>query len=298
MPTRRSVARRILRRKRALVGTGLLAYVVWMAIYGLFLDPYPARAFPCLAVCSSLPPFTDIAHVFGTNSLGQDLFSEVAHGAAVDLYIGFGATLIAVTVGVVAGSASGYWGGARGRVTLGAIQLVFLMPTFVVIVWFYRSFGSSDLFAAPFQITYLMLLLGVFAWPPVAMVARNEVIRVKQEEFITGARVIGAGGRRVFFRHILPNMVTPVIGLLGVVFAANITAEALFAYLGLVDPTTNVVTWGFLIWEGQKALASQWWLSFFPGLMLVFTTVGVTLLGDVVSEETNPKLRSAGNPMG
>ncbi len=291
MVTRLSAASRILRRKRAQAGIAFLGFVTWIAVYGWFLDPYPARAFPCLGVCGSLPPFADLGHVFGTNALGQDLFSEVAHGAGADLYIGFGATLIALAIGVSVGALSGYWGGRNGILVLGLIQLFFLMPTFVVMVWLYRSFGSTELFSVPFQTTYLMLLLGVFSWPPFAMVARNVAIRVKKEEFVLASRALGADSRRIILGHVFPNILTPLLGMLGVVFAANITAEALFAYLGLVDPTTNVVTWGFLIWEGQKSLATLWWLSFFPGLMLVLTTVGVTLLADTVSEELNPRLR-------
>ena len=282
----------VIRRKRAKAGIALLAFILSMAVYGAFFDPYPPRAFPCLGTCSNLPPFVSLAHVFGTNTYGQDIFSEVAHGAATDLYIGFGATLIALVVGILVGSFAGYWGGARGMVGLGFIQLFFLMPSFVIVVWFYRSFGSTSIGAVPFQTALLTILLGVFAWPPIAMVTRNEVIRTKEEEYVTGAKTLGAGSRRIVFRHVLPNVLTPLIGMLGVVFAANITAEALFAFLGLVDPSTSIVTWGFLIWEGERYLADQWWLSFFPGLMLVFTTVGVALLGDAVSDELNPRLKA------
>ncbi len=284
--------RHVIASRLAQAGFALLGFILFMAVYGSLLDPYPPRAFPCLGTCSSLPPFVDIAHLFGTNSYGQDIFSEVAHGAAADLYIGFGATIIAVVIGIAVGSSAGYWGGARGTLGLGLIQLFFLMPTFAIVVWFYRSFGSTDLGAVPFQTTFLMLLLGVFAWPPIAMVARNEVVRAREEEYVLGARALGAGSRRILLRHIIPNILTPLIGVAGVLFAANITAEALFAYLGLVDPSTSVVTWGFLLWEGQRFLATEWWSSFFPGLMLVFTTVGVVLLGEAVSNEVNPKLRT------
>ncbi len=284
--------RHVISSRLAQAGFVLLGFVLFMAVYGSFFDPYPPRAFPCLGSCSSLPPFVDVAHIFGTNSYGQDIFSEVAHGAAADLYIGFGATIIAVVIGIAVGSSAGYWGGVRGILGLGLTQLFFLMPTFAILVWFYRSFGSTSLGAVPFQTTFLMLLLGAFAWPPIAMVARNEVIRAREEEYVLGARALGAGGRRILLRHILPNILTPLIGVAGVLFAANITAEALFAYLGLVDPSTSVVTWGFLLWEGQRFLASEWWSSFFPGLMLVCTTVGVVLLGEAVSNEVNPKLRT------
>ena len=286
----RKRARSMVRRRRAQGGLVLLAFPVLMAVYGGFFDPYPARAFPCLGSCSGQPPFGSLAHFFGTNAYGQDIFSEVAHGAATDLYIGFGATLLAIVIGIVVGSLAGFRGGARGTLGMGLIQFFFLMPAFAIVVWFYRSFGSTSLGSVPFQATLLMVLIGAFAWPPIAMVTRNEVVKAREMEYVQGAESLGAGDRRIIFRHILPNVLTPLIGIVGVLFAANITAEALFAYLGLVDPSTDVVSWGFLIWEGSRFLASEWWSSFFPGLMLVFTTVGGVLLGDVVSDELSPKL--------
>ncbi len=286
------LAKAVLRHPQAILGVGLLGFVFAVGTYGEFLDPYPVRAFPCLGVCGSLPPFVQVGHIFGTYPNGLDVFSEVAHGASTDLLIGFGATAIALAIGVLVGSAAGFGGGGKGAVMLGVTQLFLIMPTFVIVVWFYRSYGSTDLFAVHLNTVYLMALLGLFAWPPVAMVARNEVVRTKAEEFVVGARSIGATNSRLMFKHIIPNVVTPLIGVAGLVFAANITAEALFTYLGLVNPDSDVVTWGFLIWEGQRFLTAEWWVSFFPGLMLVFTTVGVTLLGDVVSDELNPKLRA------
>lgn len=289
---RLGLARAVLRHPQALLGLGLLGFVLFVGVYGELLDPYPVRAFPCLGVCGSLPPFVQTGHIFGTYPNGIDVFSEVAHGASADLLIGFGATAIALGVGVLVGSLAGLGGGGKGAVLLGVTQLFLIMPSFVIVVWFYRSYGSTGLFAVPLNTLYLMTLLGLFAWPPVALVARNEVARTKAEEFVLGAKSIGATNSRLMFRHIIPNVVTPLIGIAGLVFAANITAEALFTYLGLVNPTSDVVTWGFLIWEGQRFLTAEWWVSFFPGLMLVFTTVGVTLLGDVLSDELNPKLRA------
>jgi peptide/nickel transport system permease protein len=275
-----------------MVGIGFLGFVLLVAVYGELLDPYPVRAFPCLGICDSLAPFLQAGHIFGTYPTGQDVFSEVAHGASSDLLIGFGATAIALVAGLLIGVAAGFGGGGKGAALLGVTQLFLIMPSFVIVVWFYRSYGSTNLFAVPLNTVYLMALLGAFSWPPVAMVMRNEVIRTKAEEFVLGARSLGATSSRLMFRHIIPNVVTPLIGVVGVVFAANITAEALFTYLGLVNPSSDVVTWGFLIWEGQRYLTGEWWVSFFPGLMLVLTTVGVTLLGDVVSDELNPKLRA------
>ena len=285
-----SLARIVLRRTTAKTGLALIAFIILLTLYGLYLDPYAPRAFPCLFSCPSLPPLANLAHPFGTYATGQDVFSEVAHGAPIDLAIGFEATAVAVLIGTVVGllAGSGKW--IVRDLLLAFIQIVLLLPAFAIVVWVYRTYGNTELFLSPLLTGYLALLLGLFAWPPVALVVRNAVESLQQAEFVTAARALGAGQMRVIFRHILPNIITSVVSIASIVFAANVTAESLFAYLGLIEPSSDVVTWGFLLWEGDRVLFGQWWVAFFPGLMIVITVLGFALLGDAISETLNPKI--------
>ncbi len=291
--TKVGLARMVLRRTTARVGLALLAFILTLTLYGLFLDPYAPRAFPCYATCSSLPPFVNLAHVFGTYPTGQDVFSEVAHGALVDLTIGFEATAVAVLIGTLAGllAGSGRW--IVRDILLAFIQIVLLLPSFAVVVWIYRTYDNTNLFLSPLLTNYLALLLGLFAWPPIAIVVSNSVKTLQQEEFVTAARALGAGKTRVVFRHIFPNVISSILSIAGVVFAANITAESLFAFLGLVNHQSDVVTWGFLLWEGDKHLFGSWWIAFFPGLMIFITVLGFSLIGDAIAETLNPKVANA-----
>lgn len=289
--TRWRTTRLIIRRRSAKIGLVLISFVLLLTLYGATVDPYPPRAFPCLGSCSGLPPFVSFAHPFGTYPTGQDVLSEVAHGAPVDLVIGFGATAVAVLIGTLVGALAGYGKGSSEDLLLALVQVVLLLPSFAIVVWFYRAYGDTDLFLSPLLTNYLMLLLGAFAWPPVALVVRNSVLTVKQEEFVTSARALGAGVRHQLFRHVIPNVSTSVLSIATVVFAANITAESLFAYLGLVNRTSDVITWGFLLWEGNRLLIGYWWISFFPGFMIIVTVLGFSLLGDAISETMNPRLR-------
>ncbi len=285
-------SRLILRRRSAQVGLALLTFVLLLSLWGMTLDPYPPRAFPCLGVCGGLPPFADVNHLFGTYPSGQDVLSEVAHGAPIDLTIGFGATVISVAIGTSVGVIAGYGTGPSRDLVLTLIQIVLLLPSFAILVWFYRAYGGTDLFQGPLLTNYLMILLGAFSWPPVALVVRNSVAALNQEEFIDSSRALGASRRHVIFKHILPNIATPILAVATLIFAVNITAESLFTYLGLVNPQSDVVTWGFLIWEGSRVLLGYWWISFFPGLMIVVTVLGFNLLSDAISETLNPVLRS------
>ncbi len=287
--------RGIRRSRTAVTGLVLVFFPFALAVYGLTIDPYPARSFPCLGTCAGLPPFTTLSHPFGTYPTGQDVFSEVAHGAPSDLFIGFGATAVAVLIGTVLGMFSGYRKGLGRDALLSVFQVVLLLPSFVMVVWFYTTYGGSDIFASSLLTGYLALLLGVFAWPPIAFVVGNAVTTAMEEGFVEGARAVGAGRGRILFRHVLPNIATPLLSMASIVFAANITAESLFAYLGLVSPQSDTVTWGFLLWEGRSLLIGYWWISFFPGAMIVVTVLGFSLLADTLSEELSPKLRAVGH---
>jgi peptide/nickel transport system permease protein len=291
--TKVKLAKMVLRRTTARVGLALSAFILILTLYGLFLDPYAPRAFPCYATCGNLPPFVNLAHLFGTYPTGQDVFSEVAHGAIVDLTIGFEATAVALLIGTLAGllAGSGMW--VVRDILLASIQIVLLLPSFVVVVWIYRTYDNTNLFLSPLLTNYLALLLGLFAWPPIAIVVSNSVKTLQQQEFVAAARALGAGKIRVVFRHIFPNVTSSILSIAGVVFAANITAESLFAFLGLVNKQSDVVTWGFLLWEGDLHLFGSWWIAFFPGLMIFITVLGFSLIGDAIAETMNPKVAGA-----
>ena len=282
-----------MQKRSAKVGLALILFVLAVAVYGATLDPWPPRTFPCVAICNNLPPFVNLAHPFGTFPPGSDVFSEVAHGAPADLTLGFGATAVALLLGTFIGVLAGYRRGLIHALLLSVIQIVLLMPSFVIVVWFYRANGNTNLFLDLQATTVLMLVLGAFSWPPIALVVRNAVMTLKEEEFITSARIIGVRGWRLFYRHILPNIVGPMLSVVGIVFAVNITAEALFAFLGLIPSIENqllVTTWGFLLLQGANLLPSYWWVSFFPGLMIIVTILGFSLMADAVSDAFNPKL--------
>ncbi len=296
--TRVGLARMIFRKTTAKVGMALIAYILLLTLYGLFLDPYPTRAFPCLSTCSGLPPFVDVAHPFGTYATGQDVLSEVAHGAPVSLTIGMEATAVAVLVGTLVGllAGSGKW--VVQDALLAFIQMVLLLPSFAIVVWIYRTYGNTNLFLSPLQTSFLALLLGLLSWPPIALVVRNAVKSVQQDEYVMAARALGASPMRVIFRHVLPNVATSILAIAGVVFAANVTAESLFAFLGLVIPYSDVVTWGFLLWEGNGLLFTEWWVALFPGLMIVVTVLGFSLVGDAISETLNPRIAGTSRTVG
>ena len=282
-----------MKKRGARIGLVLMVFVLAVALYGVTVDPWPPRTFPCTGVCGALPPFVSLAHPFGTFPPGSDVFSEVAHGAPADLLLGFGATGVALLLGTFIGVLAGYRRGVVHDLLLSVIQIVLLLPSFVIVVWYYGASGDTNLFLDAQATTTLMLILGAFSWPPIALVVRNAVMTLREEDFVASARALGARGRRVLYRHVLPNIVAPTLSVVGIVFAVNITAEALFVFLGLVpsmEHQLQVTTWGFLLSQGAGLLPNYWWVSFFPGLMIVITVVGFSLVADAVSDVYNPQL--------
>lgn len=263
------------------------AFVI-LALYGVFLAPYPPRGFECLYQgCTNLPPFQNWAHPLGTEPSGIDVWSEISHGAAGDLYVGVVATFISVVIGIVVGAFAGYRGGIAGSLFLGLTQVFFVLPILIIILLFARIF--LFLVATGLGINLIVLALGIFGWPTIAFIARGEILRIRELEFVQASQALGASNSRILFRHIVPNMLSPIIVIASLAVAGNILTEVIVSFLGFGDATTS--TWGNLLQDGFQYIRSSWWVSFFPGIAVVLCVLGFNLLGDGLSDALNPRLR-------
>ena len=230
--------RRFKKNKAGLAGLAIVASFVFLAAYGLLLDPVPARSFGCLYQgCTNLPPFVDSAHPLGTENSGIDVWNEIIHGSAGDLYVGIGATLISVVIGLLVGAVAGYRGGVSGAVLLGLTQIFFVLPVLVIILLFAKIF--LFLLAQGLALSLIVLTLGLFGWPLFAFIARGEILRIRELEFVQAAKSLGASGSRTLFRHIVPNLLSPIIVLSSLAVAANIITEVVISFLGFGDADTQ-----------------------------------------------------------
>jgi peptide/nickel transport system permease protein len=279
--------RRFRRNKAALSGFVIVGFFVVLALAGPSLAPFPRRSFPCLyAGCTSLPPFVNWAHPLGTEPAGIDIYSEILQSIGNDLYVGLAATLISVVIGLAVGALAGYRGGTSSALLLGITQIFFVLPALVIILLFARIFVT--LVAVGLGLTLIMLILGVFGWPGIAFVVRGEILRIRELEFVQAERALGAGNQRILFRHIVPNILSPVIVYGTLTIAANILTEVVISFLGFGDPNTS--TLGLLLEEALQ-WPVDWWIAVFPGLAVVAIVLGFNLLGDGLSDALNPRLR-------
>ncbi len=280
--------RRFRRNRSGLAGAAILGAFVVLAVYGVVAAPYPPRGFECLYQgCTNLPPFTNWAHPLGTETSGIDVWSEIAHGALGDLYVGVAATAISVAIGLVVGALAGYRGGIAGSLFLGLTQVFFVLPILIIILLFARIF--LFLVAAGLGLNLIVFALGVFGWPTIAFISRGEILRIRELEFVQASQALGASNTRILFRHIVPNMLSPIIVIASLLVAGNILTEVIVSFLGFGDASAS--TWGNLLNDGFQYIRSSWWVSFFPGIAVVLCVLGFNLLGDGLSDALNPRLR-------
>ncbi|MEJ7793082.1 MAG: ABC transporter permease [Gaiellaceae bacterium] len=221
------------------------------------------------------------AHPFGTDELGRDIFARVLHGAATALRISLPPAFAAAVVGTIVGLVGGYAGGILDEVLLKLIELVLIVPRFLVALVVVALFGGS--------LTVLAVVLAATFWPATARLVRAEAISLRERPFIEAARAVGAGDMRIVMRHLLV-LVVPLVAV-NSSFQAGQAAliESGLAFLGLGD--RNVVSWGAMLSDAQSYLGIAWWTSVFPGTALALLILGLNLLGDGLADTLNVRGR-------
>ncbi|MEM3267523.1 MAG: ABC transporter permease [Conexivisphaerales archaeon] len=279
--------RRFRRNKSGLAGLAIVVAFVIFGVVGPFFAPYPQRSHEALYQGQAGEP-PSWKHPFGTEPSGIDVYSDSIWSTTNDLYVAVAATLISVVIGILTGAIGGYSKGLVSASILAITQVFFVIPTLLLILFFARVF--QVLVFRGFGLTLIVLILGLFGWPGITYVVRGQILSVRELEFVQAAKALGASGWRIMMRHIVPNVLTPVIVLGTLTTAGNILTEVVISFLGFGDP--NQATWGQLISEGVAAGVSiYWWIALFPGLLTVLLVLGFNLLGDGLSDALNPRLR-------
>ncbi|MEX2534441.1 MAG: ABC transporter permease [Trueperaceae bacterium] len=274
----------LLKDASGMVGLGLLLLVVAAAVFAPLIAPYgPAEGSFSDA---RLPPAWQAdgttAHLFGTDQLGQDLFSRIIYGSRVSLLVGFLGALLAVTIGVTLGLVAGFFGGWTDRVITGFTNLLLSIPYLVLVIVIATILGRS--------LTNVILLFGVTGSPVFVRVARGEVMRLKKLTYVEAAVGLGAGAGRIIPRHILPNIVGPLATLATFEMSAMIFYESGLGFLGLSVPP-DVPSWGNMLALGRRFLTTHPWMAVYPGIAIAITTLGINLLGDWLRDTIDPRAK-------
>jgi peptide/nickel transport system permease protein len=255
-------------RLKIILGAFLCSVVVLPVVFaGLLPIPDPLAQ----DLSARLQPPLSPDHLFGTDALGRDLLSRILYGGQISLRIGVLAVLISGVVGIVAGMVAGYFGGWADVIISRLIEAQLSLPLLMLLLLVIAVFGPS--------ITVLTVVLAFAQWPETARLARSLTLVERGKLYVDAARVLGAGGRGILLRHILPNIISRVMVVVLLLLAMAVLLESALAYLGL-GVARPFATWGRIISDGQQYLTTAWWLTTIPGLAISLLVVGVNLLGE------------------
>jgi ABC-type dipeptide/oligopeptide/nickel transport system permease subunit len=274
------------RDRSGVIGLILFAIVVFAAVFAGVIAPYDPLQQNLRD--SKMPPAWSAegswSHPLGTDNLGRDLLSRIIYGARVSLTVGFFGVLIAASLGLIIGAVAGYMGGRVDGAIMSVINLILSLPYLLFVVFIASVLGRS--------LINVILIFGITDSPVFARVTRGEVLRIRESGYVESAISVGARTPRIIFDHIVPNLIGPLITLATFEMSAMIFYEAGLGFLGLSVPP-SVPSWGNMLSAGRKYLQSYPWIAAFPGLAIMFTSLGMNLLGDWLRDVLDPRLRRA-----
>ncbi|MGD8339639.1 MAG: ABC transporter permease subunit [Gammaproteobacteria bacterium] len=282
--------RRLFRNKAAVASMIVLGTIAFMAVFAPLLSPYAfdeidfslVQCAPAWWPGESVLCRADGSHWFGMDSVGRDLFIRTLYGARVSLAVGLVATFVSLLIGVLYGATAGYVGNRVDSMMMRFVDILYSLPfiffVIILMVMFDRNF------------ILLFVAIGAVEWLTMARIVRGQTLSVKQKEFIEAARASGVGGFGIISRHIIPNVIGPVIVYVTLTIPAVILAESFLSFLGLGirEPMTS---WGVLISEGANALETAPWTLIFPAGFMAVTLFCFNFIGDGLRDALDPKDR-------
>jgi peptide/nickel transport system permease protein len=280
--------RKFKKHRLALIGLGILIALTLIAIIGPILMPYSFdnTGHPDQIVYKGRPP--SIGHFFGeTGGLQRDVLTLVVNGAKWSLLIGFSSMAIGVLIGTVVGSIAGYLGGFVDNFLMRVVDIMLSLPLLFVILVAARFFaGARD------NVWVIIIIFGIFGWMGVARLVRSLFLSIREREFVEAAKAVGVRDRRIIFKHILPNALSPIVVSASLIVAGNIIGEAFVSFLGFgVNPIYP--TWGNVLSNALTFIpVGNWWWPLFPGLAIIMTVLAVNFIGDGLRDALDPRSRA------
>jgi peptide/nickel transport system permease protein len=255
----------------------ILAFVFLMAVLAPVISPYnPFETDPAHRL---LPP--SLKHPFGTDQLGRDILSRVIWGSRVSLSIAILSVLITSSIGITIGIISGYFGGQIDNILMRITDMFMAFPRLVLALAFAAALGPS--------VYHTIIAIALVYWSFYARLARGVALQIRNEQYIEAAHAIGASNARIIFLHVLPMITTPLLVQITLDLGGMILLAAGLGFLGLgVQPPTP--EWGVMVSEGRKFITQQWWVSTFPGLFILISTLGFNLAGDALRDAFDVKI--------
>ncbi|MGB2965332.1 MAG: ABC transporter permease [Anaerolineales bacterium] len=270
---------RLRRSKSAMIGLVIIGFLILVALLADNITPQGINEQDLRK--GYLPPSSEFW--LGTDKLGRDLYSRIVHGSRVSLQVGIIATAISAVVGIILGAIAGYWGGKIDTVIQAMIDISWAFPTVLLALFLIAVMGSG--------LTNLMIAVGFSYWGGFARVVRGQVLSLKEWEFVTAAKAVGASQSRIIIRYILPNLLPIVIVMSTLMMADAILIESTLSFLGL-GAQRPIPSWGSILSSGRGDMHRALWVTVYPGIAIMLTVLGFNLLGDGLRDALDPRLRN------
>ncbi len=272
--------RRIRRDPGAIIAASVIVALVLVAILAPQIAPWdPARPDRAVSFRAS-PPSAE--HWLGTDRAGRDVLSRLIYGARVSLGVGFGSQLLSLFFGIVFGLMAGYFGGWIDMLISRLIEILQAFPSLLLLIVLSVTIGPGLVTA--------YIALGIVGWAGVARLVRGEALKLKNADYVEGARALGSRSPRLLFKHIFPGVMPSLIVLYSIGVGGAIIGESTLSFLGLgVQPPTP--SWGQMIADGQSYLTTAWWMSVFPGIAIAMVVLAFNFMGDILRDALDPRMR-------
>ncbi len=275
------VWRQFRRHRLALVGSAFLLVLMLTALFGKWIMPYDPLL-QNLGLARGLPQPPSPQHLLGTDALGRDLLSRVISGAQISLSVGFVAVGVSLLIGITLGSLAGFYGGWVDNLITRTADIFLSVPSFFLMM-------TANVYLKA-SIYNVMVIIGLFSWMSVARLIRGEILRLKEMDFISAARALGASPGTLILKHLLPNAVAPAIvaATIGIPYAILLESSLSFLGLGVPPPAAS---WGNLLFEARTWLNVAWWFWLPPGLLISITVISFNFVGDGLRDAFDPTQR-------
>ncbi|SMC64699.1 ABC transporter permease [Papillibacter cinnamivorans] len=264
--------------KGALVGLGIILFLIFVAVFGHWLMPYDPNLSDMGA--SFLPPGPE--HWFGTDQLGRDIFSRIIYGTHISLTVGLSAVAISLTAGIILGAVAGYRGGKTDTVIMRFMDMMLAIPSILLAIAFMAALGKG--------LDKAVIAIGLVSIPEYARIVRGCILSVKENDYVQAARVVGNRDGRIIFKHIMPNILSSIVvrATLGISTAVLDTSALGFLGLGVQPPYAE---WGDMLGRARGFIFSAPYTLIFPGIAITITVLAFNLLGDGLRDALDPKSR-------
>jgi len=276
--------RALTRNRLGVVGSVMLALAILTAVLAPWIAPYDPEASTEVSI-EDIYARPTAAHWLGTDDGGKDVFSAFIYGSRVSLIVGFAASLISMIIGGIVGLVAGFYGGRLGNLLMRLTDIFLVIPDLPLMIVIVAIVGPS--------LWNIILVIGLLGWTGTARIVRAQALSLRERQFVTRARAIGAGNLHILRRHILPLVLPLMVANTVLVISLSILSESTLSFLGLGDPTT--LSWGgmlnFAFTRGAIS-AGAWWALVAPGLGIVWVVLSCTLVGNTLEEAFNPRLQS------